>query len=84
MAEYVHLNPYYLSTFFKQQTGEKFSDYVQRVKMEVAANLLERGDQNVKEVAVAVGYTNPNSFTRAFRQYYQCNPKDYRRIKQGL
>ena len=26
------LNPYYLSTFFKQQTGEKFSDYVQRVK----------------------------------------------------
>ncbi len=84
VAEYVHLNPYYLSTFFKQQTGEKFSDYVQRVKMEVAANLLERGGQNVKEVAVAVGYTNPNSFTRAFRQYYQCNPKDYRRIKQGL
>ena len=26
VAEYVHLNPYYLSTFFKQQTGEKFSD----------------------------------------------------------
>ena len=38
----------------------------------------------VKEVAEAVGYTNPNSFTRAFRQYYQCNPKDYRRMKQGL
>ena len=82
--EYVHLNPYYLSTFFKQQTGEKFSDYVQRVKMEVATSLLERGSQNVKEVAEAVGYTNPNSFTRAFRQYYQCNPKDYRRMKQGL
>lgn len=84
VAEYVHLNPYYLSTFFKQQTGEKFSDYVQRVRMETAASLLELGAQTIKEISEAVGYTNPNSFTRAFRQYYQCNPKDYRRIKQGL
>lgn len=83
-AEYVHLNPYYLSTFFKQHTGEKFSDYVIRVRMEVAASLLEKGDQTVKEVAEAVGYTNPSSFTRVFRQYYQCNPKDYRRRKQGI
>lgn len=83
-AEHVHLNPYYLSTFFKQQTGEKFSDYLLRMRMEAAALLIERGNESVKEVAEAVGYTNPNSFTRAFRQYYQCNPKEYRRKKQGL
>lgn len=81
-AEYVRLNPYYLSTFFKQQTGENFSDYVLRIRMEAAARFLEKGDENVKEIAEAVGYTNPNSFTRAFRQYYQCNPKEYRRKKQ--
>lgn len=50
--------------------------------MEAAARFLEKGDENVKEIAEAVGYTNPNSFTRAFRQYYQCNPKEYRRKKQ--
>lgn len=83
-AEYVHLNPYYVSTCFKQQTGEKFSDYVLRVRMEAAAALIERGDQSVKEIAEAVGYTNPNSFTRAFRQYYQCNPKEYRRRRREV
>ncbi len=83
-AEYVRLNPYYLSTYFKQQTGEKFSDYLLRVKMEAAASLLERGTQNIKEIGEAVGYTNPNSFARAFRQYYNCNPKEYRRKKLGL
>lgn len=83
-AEFVHLNPYYLSTVFRQQTGEKFSDYVLRVRMEAAVALIERGNESVKAVAEAVGYTNPNSFTRAFRQYYQCNPKEYRRRKQGM
>ena len=81
VADYVHLNPYYLSTFFKQQTGEKFSDYVVRVKMETAATLLERSEQSIKDIGAAVGYTNPNSFTRAFRQFYNCNPKDYRRTR---
>ena len=84
VAEYVHLNPYYLSTFFKQQTGEKFSDYVQRIKMEKARILMEDEKLTIKDVAEAVGYTNPNSFTRAFRQFYQSNPKDYRRRKHGL
>ena len=51
VAEYVHLNPYYLSTCFKQQTGEKFSDYVLRVRMEAAAALIERGGQSVKGLA---------------------------------
>jgi len=78
-ADYVHLNPYYLSTFFKQQTGVKFSDYLLGLKMEIAVTLLERGNQPIKEIGEAIGYTNPNSFTRAFRQYYLCSPKEYRR-----
>lgn len=84
VADYVHLNPYYLSTLFKQQTGEKFSDYVCRIKMETASTLLERGTESIKDIGEAVGYTNPNSFTRAFRQYYDCSPKEYRRKKQGF
>lgn len=83
-AEFARLNPYYFSTFFKQQTGEKFSDYLLRVKMEAAASQLERGNQNIKEIGEAVGYTNPNSFTRAFRQYYNCSPKEYRRKRPVL
>lgn len=82
VAGYVHLSPYYLSTFFKKQTDEKFYDYVFRIRMEMAEKLLLHGDQTIYEIGEAVGYTNPNSFTHAFKQYFGCNPKDYRRLKE--
>jgi two-component system, response regulator YesN len=41
VAKYLHLNPSYLSRFFKKVTGERFIDYVTRVKMEQAKELLK-------------------------------------------
>lgn len=77
-AESVKMNPYYLSTYFHQQTGEKFSDYLQRVRMKEAARLLEKSTLQIQEIAGRVGYTTANSFSRSFRQCYQMTPKEYR------
>ncbi|MGE5605959.1 MAG: response regulator [Bacteroidota bacterium] len=78
-ANWVYMSPSYLSRLFREQTGESFSEYVTRRKMEVARRLLEEGNQKVYEVAMAVGYTDPAYFGRVFRQYFNVTPTDLRK-----
>lgn len=82
-AKSVKMNPYYLSSYFHQQTNEKFSDYLIRVRMREAARLLTRTSMQIQEVAQRVGYTTANSFSRSFRQYYNVTPKEYRLHNDG-
>ena len=77
-AARVRMNPYYLSSYFHQQTGEKFSDYLQRARMKEAARLLAGSELRIQEVSMRVGYTTANSFSRSFKQCYRMTPKEYR------
>lgn len=81
-AECVRMNPYYLSSYFHQQTGEKFSEYLNASRMKEAARLLLNSSLRIQEIGRRVGYTTPNSFSRSFRQYYKMTPKQYR-MRQG-
>jgi Response regulator containing CheY-like receiver domain and AraC-type DNA-binding domain len=78
-AEHVGLNPYYLSTLFHQLTGIKFYDFVFARKMDTAKEMLEGSQLPIQDISVKVGYSNPNSFTRAFKSSFGVNPKMYRR-----
>lgn len=78
-AKLVHMNPYYLSKYFKQKTKENFSDYLNRVKMQRAASLLESLAYKVYEVSELTGYSNAKNFTRSFKKYYGVSPKRYRK-----
>lgn len=77
VAREVYMSPSYLSRLFREQTGESFSEYVTRRKMEEARRLLDEGGKKVYEIAAAVGYTDPAYFGRVFRQYFQVTPTDY-------
>jgi YesN/AraC family two-component response regulator len=78
-AKLVHMNPYYLSKYFKQRTLENFSDYVNRVKMEQAASLLESLHYKIYEVSELTGYSNAKNFTRSFKKFYGVSPKRFRK-----
>lgn len=78
-AKLVHMNPFYLSKYFKQQTRENFSDYVNRVKMQQAALLLESLHYKIYEISELTGYSNAKNFTRSFKKFYGISPKRYRK-----
>lgn len=79
VANLVHMNPYYVSKYFKQKTGENFSEYVIRVRMEKAAEMLANHPYKTYEVSHMVGYTNAKNFTRIFRKYFGKTPREFRR-----
>lgn len=82
VADAVALSPVYLSRYFKKNIGEKFSDYILRLRMEKAVQLLEKGKRTA-DVSKACGFNDSGYFARVFKNYYDCTPKEYVRRRKG-
>ena len=67
----------YISRVFKQQTGELFSAYVERMRLEHARELLRRGELPVYRIAAECGYNSVQVFRRAFARSYGESPSSY-------
>jgi two-component system response regulator YesN len=78
-ARHVHINVSYLSRIFKEATGQSFSDYVLRKKIEKAIHLLKDDDAMVYEVADRLGYKDPSYFARIFKKYTGKTPSDFQK-----
>jgi two-component system response regulator YesN len=76
-AEFLHINHCHLSTIFKHHTGECFSDYVTRVKIEEAQKLLATGRYRIREVADMLGYASAHYFSRVFKKVANVTPTQY-------
>ena len=78
--EMLYMNVDYLGKLFRKETGEKFTDYVLRVRMEKAQELLaEHGDCRIFEIAEKVGFGhNTQYFSQVFKKYIGCTPKEFR------
>ena len=78
VADKMFFSTVYFSRFFKKQTGETFSSYLLRIRMEQAVKLLEKNIK-VVEISEACGYHDSSYFIRMFKEYYKYSPKDYAR-----
>ncbi|MDF2815331.1 MAG: transcriptional regulator, partial [Paenibacillus sp.] len=70
VAESVNLHPRYLSQLFKEETGINFVDYVNKRRIETAANLIKSTDLNVEKIAYKVGFNTPAYFIKKFKEMY--------------
>lgn len=74
----VNLSTSYFSRLFHKVTGCTFSDYLIQCRMKKAAELLSNLNYKTYEVSLMVGYDNPKNFSRAFKQFYQETPREFR------
>lgn len=64
---------------FKAATGNTPSEYIQRVKVELAKRMLEEGRETVKEVSFTTGYEDLNYFRDIFKRHTGLTPMEYKR-----
>ncbi|MNS43596.1 putative response regulatory protein [compost metagenome] len=77
-TEKYYLSREYLMKLFKQQYGFGIHEYMQRVRMEKAAELLSDPNLKIQEISEILGYRDKNYFSKAFRNYYDISPSEYR------
>ncbi|REG98956.1 helix-turn-helix domain-containing protein [Flavobacterium aquicola] len=70
LAFAIGINRYKLNRNFKHVYGEPIFQYLTRLRMEKAKEILSKKSMNISEVAYEVGYKNPQHFTVAFKKYF--------------
>ncbi len=83
VARAVNTSSFYFCKLFKKATGLNFTDYVSRVRIEKAKNLLLNPNHRISEVAFEVGFQSLTHFNRVFRKVVGESPTEYRRRLPG-
>ncbi|KRF10030.1 hypothetical protein ASG89_00310 [Paenibacillus sp. Soil766] len=78
ISENLGISPSYMSKLFKEQTGETLPDYINKVRLEKAKELLRDEKLNISDAAVKVGYLNSNALIRSFKKYEGVTPGKYK------
>ncbi|MBO7096125.1 MAG: helix-turn-helix domain-containing protein, partial [Lachnospiraceae bacterium] len=77
----VNISSYYLSRIFKEGTGENFIDYLTKLRIEKAKELLSTTQYSMKEICARSGYSDPNYFSKTFKKNVGVTPTEYREGK---
>lgn len=79
IANYVYLNPVYISRLFKKETGIALFDYLIQMKMEQAKILLNETNMKIGDIAEKLNYYQFSHFTKMFKKFVGISPQEYRR-----
>jgi len=78
VSKAVNMSSFYFCKTFKKITGINFTDYLSRVRIERAKNLLLNPNLRVSEIAFEVGFQSLTHFNRVFRKLLGQSPTRYR------
>ncbi len=79
IAAACYLSPSHFGRYFKKETGCTFINYLTKVRMQKAVELLSQGVTSAA-IAQAVGYSSTRHFGRVFKQEYGCTPGEFRKL----
>lgn len=78
VANYFGLNVRYLANLFKHHGDVTPHEYIMRLKLNKAANLLLTSTLTVKDIGEQVGFIDPYHFSRNFKKFHSYSPQHYR------
>ena len=83
LSQELHVSAAYFSTVFKRETGKSFINYLTDYRMEKALRLLMEEEEKTYIIAEAVGYSDPNYFSYAFKKKFGMSPSKYKSNSKG-
>jgi YesN/AraC family two-component response regulator len=72
----------YISTYFKKATGENFTVYIAKVKIEEAKRILTYTDKSISQIAESLSFSSQSYFQFVFKDIAGISPLEYRKIHQ--
>lgn len=76
-SELIGMNYFQLHRKLKALTNMTTNDFIQHVRLKVAANLLLKNKYTITEICYEVGFSSPSYFTKCFREVYGLTPSQY-------
>ena len=77
-ARMQHITPRYFSAIIKEKTGDSALQWIVRMVITEAKQLLEESDLSIKEIADQLNFPTQSFFGKYFKQYVGVSPKEYR------
>lgn len=80
LADHFFVSQSYLSKTIREKTGVNFTDYINKLRIDMAIHLLLDTESNypIRKIAEMVGYNSQHYFSRAFKNYMGLSPNQYR------
>lgn len=78
IADELHYSPNYLSYIFKQEMGDTIADYITKLKIEKAKEMLLDIRNKIYNISEALGFSNTAYFCSVFKKFTSLTPKEYR------
>ena len=79
LSEEYCVNASYLSTLFKREMGQSITAYIAEQRMKQAILYLNSIDMQIQEIALAVGITDLNYFSKLFKKMTGMPPSVYKK-----
>ena len=79
IAQEIHISPNYLSKIFKENTGMGITEYITRLRVAKAEQLIIETELSITEIAFLCGFGSQSSFSRAFNKYSGCSALEFKR-----
>lgn len=79
IAEAINVNSSYLSRLFKNDTGQNIIEYLNKIRMDKAASLIDEGKYSLKEISYKVGIQNYNYFFKLYKKYFGITPLEHKK-----
>jgi two-component system response regulator YesN len=80
LGAHIGFNPSYCSSIFKKETEMSFIEYLSKIRVEKAKDLLRESDLRIQDVCLMVGYNDVKYFTKSFIKHTGLKPNEYRKI----
>lgn len=78
VAEKTYVSQWYLSKLLNKHTGKSFSDILNKIRINVAKDLLKNPSMRIGNIAEEVGFVDMAHFSRVFKKFEGCSANEYR------
>ena len=83
LADVLNVSSKYLSAVFKKEKNTGILDYIGKIRISKAKQLLEETYMNMEDIYKKVGFTNKITFIRIFKKWEGITPSEYRNLRRG-